>query len=252
MPHRNEHTVNIAMQIRKYRLRPISRPSQPATGTTIPFATRYDVSVQVASSLLADSAPAMFGRLTLTIVVSRISMNGASVAAPATSQTLPRGRHVASCQSLMRSRLRRWDGSPGLIRATASARCTVGTAERPSGSGRSGSMPVSIRIFTGTRWTIFTKLPVAFSGGNAVKREPEPSWMLSTWPVSFRLRIGIDADVHLLAGAHAVELGFLEVGGDPDLRGDDRQDRLAGLHVVALLDVALGDPAVLRRGDPGP
>ena len=40
MPHRNEHTVNIAMQIRKYRLRPISRPSQPATGTTIPFATR--------------------------------------------------------------------------------------------------------------------------------------------------------------------------------------------------------------------
>ena len=41
-------------------------------------------------------------------------------------------------------------------------------------------------IFTGTRCTIFTKLPVAFSAGNAVKREPEPSWMLSTWPVSFR------------------------------------------------------------------
>ena len=105
MPHRNEHTVNIAMQIRKYRLRPISRPSQPATGTTMPFATRYDVSVQVASSLLADSAPAMFGRLTLTIVVSRISMNGASVAAPATSQTFPRGRHAASCHSLMRRAL---------------------------------------------------------------------------------------------------------------------------------------------------
>ena len=113
-------------------------------------------------------------------------------------------------------------------------------------------MPESIRIFTGTRWTIFTKLPVAFSGGKAVKRDPEPSWMLSTWPVSFRPGIGIDADVHLLAGAHAVELGFLEVGGDPDVRRDDRQDGLTGLHVVALLDVALGDPAILRRGDAGP
>ncbi len=40
MPHMNEQTVNIAMQIRKYRLRPISRPSHPATGTTMPFATR--------------------------------------------------------------------------------------------------------------------------------------------------------------------------------------------------------------------
>ena len=28
--------------------------------------------------------------------------------------------------------------------------------------------------FTGTRWTIFTKLPVAFSAGKVEKREPEP------------------------------------------------------------------------------
>ena len=63
---------------------------------------------------------------------------------------------------------------------------TVGTTEMPSGSGRFGSRPLSMTIFTGTRCTIFTKLPVAFSGGKAVKREPEPSWMLSTWPVSFR------------------------------------------------------------------
>ena len=61
-------------------------------------------------------------------------------------------------------------------------------------------------IFTGTRCTIFTKLPVAFSGGNAVKREPEPSWMLSTWPVSCKLRIGVDADVDLLPGRMPLEL----------------------------------------------
>ena len=36
------------------------------------------------------------------------------------------------------------------------------------------------------------------------------------------------------------------------VRRDDREDRLPGLHVVALLDVALGDPAVLRRSDLGP
>ena len=49
MPHRNEQIVNMAMQIRKYRLRPITLPTQPATGSTIPFATRYEVSTQVAS-----------------------------------------------------------------------------------------------------------------------------------------------------------------------------------------------------------
>ena len=63
---------------------------------------------------------------------------------------------------------------------------TVGTTEMPSGSGRSGSRPLSMTILTGTRCTILTKLPVAFSGGKAVNFEPEPSWMLSTWPFSLR------------------------------------------------------------------
>ena len=40
MPHRNDKAVKVAMQIRKYRLRPIRRASQPATGMTIPLATR--------------------------------------------------------------------------------------------------------------------------------------------------------------------------------------------------------------------
>ena len=37
-------------------------------------------------------------------------------------------------------------------------------------------------ILTGTRRTILTKLPVAFSAGKAEKRAPLPCWMLSTWP----------------------------------------------------------------------
>ena len=81
---------------------------------------------------------------------------------------------VRSCECLSLMRRPAW----------LSARRTVGSTETPSGSGRFGSMPLSITIFTGTRCTILTKLPVAFSGGNAVKREPEPSWMLSTWPFS--------------------------------------------------------------------
>ena len=56
-------------------------------------------------------------------------------------------------------------------------------------------------ILTGTRWTILTKLPVAFSGGKAVNFDPEPSWMLSTWPLQLELRIGVDLDLDLLARA---------------------------------------------------
>ena len=40
MPHRNEHTVNMATHSRKYCLRPSSRPNQPEIGSTMPLATR--------------------------------------------------------------------------------------------------------------------------------------------------------------------------------------------------------------------
>ncbi len=60
-------------------------------------------------------------------------------------------------------------------------------AEGASGSGWFGSSPLSITIFTGTRWTILTKLPVAFSGRKAREARAQcPSWMLSTWPFSRR------------------------------------------------------------------
>src|SRR5262249_18067682 len=67
-----------------------------------------------------------------------------------------------------------------------------------------------------------------------------------------KIRMRVHRDVHLLAGAHAVELRFLEVGSDPDVRRYDGKNCLAGLHIVPLLDIPLGNPAVLRRGDLGP
>ena len=39
-------------------------------------------------------------------------------------------------------------------------------------------------IFTGIRWTVFTKLPVTFSGDSSAKFEPVPRWKLSMWTCS--------------------------------------------------------------------
>ncbi len=53
--------------------------SQPVIGSTTAFATRYDVSAQVASSTVADRLPAMCGSDTFTTVVSSTSMNVANI-----------------------------------------------------------------------------------------------------------------------------------------------------------------------------
>ena len=50
IPHRKEQTVKPRMQIVKYRFRPSTVDSQPEIVSTMPLATRYDVSAQVASS----------------------------------------------------------------------------------------------------------------------------------------------------------------------------------------------------------
>ncbi|MNO90314.1 hypothetical protein D3C76_818210 [compost metagenome] len=56
--------------------------------------------------------------------------------------------------------------------------------------------------------------------------------------------------LHRLADAHVLELGFLEVGVDPHLiQRDDRHQRRARLHALADLHGALGDVAGDRRDD---
>ncbi len=54
--------------------------------------------------------------------------------------------------------------------------------ENPSRSDPSASLPGSIAILTGRRWTIFTQFPVAFSAGRSAKAAPVPALMLSTRP----------------------------------------------------------------------
>src|SRR6476661_6543281 len=73
------------------RLRPKNRASHPVIGRMIAFATRYDVSTHVDSSIVAERLPAMWGSDTLTTVVSSTSMNVANMTAIATIQGLTCG-----------------------------------------------------------------------------------------------------------------------------------------------------------------
>ncbi len=70
------------------RLRPKRPASQPVIGRMMALATRYEVSVQVASSLLAERLPAMCGSETLTTVVSSTSMKVLDMTAMAISHGL--------------------------------------------------------------------------------------------------------------------------------------------------------------------
>src|SRR5260370_27156895 len=87
-PHRNDVAVNPTTDSISSRLRPNMLASQPVIGRMIAFATRYDVSAQVASSIDADRLPAMCGRDTFTTVVSSTSMNVANITDTAMSHGL--------------------------------------------------------------------------------------------------------------------------------------------------------------------
>src|SRR3981189_3728232 len=102
---------------------------------------------------------------------------------------------------------------------------------------------VGTRTRTGSRCTILVKLPVALSGGSSVNTEPAAGEMLSTTPANLRwpwasteifprwrggrnavdhagelaMAVGVDRNFHRLAGADALELGFLVVGIDEDV-----------------------------------
>src|SRR5205809_523203 len=78
-PHRNEDTVNPVTDSIRSRLRPMRLASQPVIGRMIAFATRYDVSTHVASSIVTDRLPAMCGSDTFTTVVSSTSMKVANI-----------------------------------------------------------------------------------------------------------------------------------------------------------------------------
>ena len=144
------------------------------------LATRYDVSAQVASSVVAAMLLAMCGSDTLTTVVSSTSMKVANMTATATIH-----------------------GLTGVAHARLSGRPPTGVHGRrtdmPGRSRCSGSWLPSSTIFTGTRCTTLTKLPLAFSGGSRLKRDPVAAAMLSTLPVNAAAAVGVHLDRHQLS-----------------------------------------------------
>ncbi len=90
------------------------------------------------------------------------------------------------------------------------------------------------------------KFPVAFCarqqgqrGAGAHGKAGDPSFERS--PLAVHVHVELDA----LSDAQVGELGFLEIGVDPDFgQRTDGHQRLAGLDVVARIDVAAGDDAV--------
>src|SRR6187399_273493 len=88
MPQRNEASVNPAVDSINSRFRPNRDASQPVIGRMIALATRYEVSTQVASSVVADIVLPMCGSDTFTTVVSSTSMKVANITATATIQGL--------------------------------------------------------------------------------------------------------------------------------------------------------------------
>src|SRR2546423_7704080 len=79
MPQRKENRVKPPTDISRMRRLPKRLASHPVSGNTIALDTRYEVSTQVASSVLAERFPAICGNETLTTVVSSTSMKVPSI-----------------------------------------------------------------------------------------------------------------------------------------------------------------------------
>src|SRR5215471_18997504 len=84
IPHSTDVKVKPVTQARSMRRRPRRLASHPDMGRMMAFDTRYDVTTHVPSSTVAPRLPARCGTDTLTTVVSRISMNVASMTAAVT------------------------------------------------------------------------------------------------------------------------------------------------------------------------
>ena len=106
-------------------------------------------------------------------------------------------------------------------------------------------------FFTGTRCTILTKLPVAFSAGSRLKAVPLPAWMLSTWAFEYAMWIGVDADIDRIARPDGKKLRLLEIRRHPDVARHEHHQCWADRRVIALCRGQPRDTAGDRRGDRG-
>ena len=133
------------------RFRPKKRAIQPVSGKMIALATRYDVSTQRRSSMVAERFPAMCGSDTLTTVVSSTSMKAPNMTATATSQGL-----TCRCVSSAIAYTPSGPSSRGPLALIQLPQHHNGNDRHPRTQAPLGILTGIERIFTGTRWTTFT------------------------------------------------------------------------------------------------
>src|SRR5262245_4121290 len=233
-PHSAEKTPNMPIAVVNTRTAPKRPASQPVSGTMIASATEYEVMTQVPWLALMPSAPEMRGTETLAIVMSSTAMKCAGARTIAASHSRP--PVIGAARSFARSvctgvdggghrqaDLQRLAGELGGVELNAHRHAlhhldpvAGGVLRRDGGEGRAGA--------------------AGEAGDGAV--------------VDHLLAVAAGGDLDPLADAHLVELACLEVGGDVHLgHRHDREQRRAGLHLLADLDRALGDHAGERRAD---
>src|SRR6266516_163175 len=94
-PQKNDAVVNPVTASSNNRLRPKRPASHPVMGRTMAFATRYEVSVQVASLVLEERLPAMCGRDPFTPVASSPSIKLLPTTPTAPPRAFPSARGTA-------------------------------------------------------------------------------------------------------------------------------------------------------------
>src|ERR1017187_9308327 len=88
-PQMAENTMNRQIDVTKVRTSPKRRPIHPVNGCMTAAASMYELTAQVPSEVLTPRLPEMEGTETLTMVMSRISMNEVVAIAAVMNNSLP-------------------------------------------------------------------------------------------------------------------------------------------------------------------
>ena len=119
----------------------------------------------------------------LTIWMSSTAMNAPRIAPKIAIQSLAVTRRSAAAGASSLHSAPVVGNRPRAPAGGAVRVSTVVVTDRPGRSCLNTGLPSSCSsILTGTRWTIFVKLPVAFSGGSKANCAPLPGAKLATVP----------------------------------------------------------------------
>ena len=125
----------------------------------------------------------------------------------------------------------------------------VVSTEKPTRSSRASGWFGASTIFTGRRWTILVKLPVALFGGIGDERGARRRRQAVDHAVEIDV-VGIEMDADMLAAAHVAQRQLAVIGLDIDLgrSGTTIISAAPGLDEIADLHAALVDAC--RRSAP--